>query len=88
MLNQPSSTDGSKLQKTWASCTLPVGLSCEVVIRFVPYLYCLLSDTHQSLQAGEYFIENVLRGKGTVNRTKSLVGEEKVDLSAPTSTNL
>ena len=29
-----------------------------------------------SAQAGEYFIENVLKGKGTERRTKTLVADQ------------
>lgn len=38
-----------------------------------------------SYKAGEFYIENVLRGKGTVNRTKKLVADSAVDSKLSTA---
>lgn len=34
------------------------------------------ADTNVALQAGEFFIENVLKGKGAQRKTTSLISEE------------
>ena len=41
---------------------------CEVVLEGLSFA-----------QAGEYFIENVLKGKGTEKRTKNLVADKHLD---------
>ncbi len=43
---------------------------------------CLPSVTDMYIKAGEYFIENVLRGKGTENRAKSMLSDPMTNETA------
>ena len=50
-----------------------------MVLEFVCLMLCV--------QAGEYFIENVLKGKGTEKRTKNLVADKVLEAQGEVNTS-
>lgn len=82
MSSRLNSIAGRPSQRIWASCMWQAARLSGVVIRYVTSLSTSLFFLAENIpQAGEYFIENVLRGKGTEKRANRLHVQEETKVS-------